>query len=390
MLKGSAIGISTGTLAGCMNVMGGGTDDFKLGMALPLSQGWGPLGTGVQRAAELRVKEINENGGLSGQQIETAVEDTQVDPKTTAEVTEKLITRDNVDVLLGPINSANRNAMGSLLKEHEVPLIYPIIYEGPAGNDYCNQWIYKLGEIPALQIEPLVPWLNEEHGNSYYLLGADYTWPRATNSVMKDVVSETGGEVVGEDYVPLDQTDFTSIIPKIESADPDILFMTLVAPGVGSIQKQMANRGVREQWQDIHLAAGQGVLSGIPADAIEGLLSCHAYFENLDNTANNRFVSNFYDEYGDDALINYNSGLAYTGVEFLKQASDSADSTAMEDILPTMTEVSVDSVMGQTVDIPRDNQMNVGCTVAEVRDDLKYHPIAQLDKFEFADGCNDF
>lgn len=389
-LKAGLAGAGSAVLAGCSGGGGtGGDGPFKIGMTVPLIQGWEPLGRGLERAAKLRVKEINNNGGLNNQEIEVIVRDTQVDPTTTAEVARELINKDEVDFLYGPISSANRNALGPLLSETETPLVYPVFYEGAAGNDYCHEWIFKTGAVPRQQIEPFIPYLIDEYGSNFYLIGADYIWPQATNEIIKNTVAEEGGTVLNEQYVPLDQDDFTSIIPSIQEENPDVLLMTLTGVGVISMQSQMAEQGVRDEWQDVQLACDQGLLSGMSNNAVEGLLTSHPYLELLDNKMNNEFISNFHDEYGEDTLVNYSSGPAYAGVQFIEAAANSARSTDVDDIVTEMTNVEVDTPLGEGLGMSVDHQLGSPAHVAEVQEDLKWHPIKQLRNVELENQCSE-
>jgi hypothetical protein len=70
-----------------------------------------------------------------------------------------------------------------------------------------SAWI--TGETPAQQLAPVIPWLAENEGASrWYLIGNDYNWPRDTNAAAKEIIADAGGEVVGEEYVPLGSSDF--------------------------------------------------------------------------------------------------------------------------------------------------------------------------------------
>jgi urea transport system substrate-binding protein len=272
------------------------------------------------------------------------------------------------------------------LENHEVPALYTTQYEGRAAEDYCNEWLFKAAEIPVQQIEPFIPWLIENHGEQFYLLGSDYIWPQTMNDLISDAVEKHGGEVLQEEYVQLNATDFSSIIPRIEQADPDILFMEVTGASVPAIQQQMLEQGVRDQWTEVGLAHGHGVLAGAPPEAVEGLLSCHAYTENLDNSANEEFVGKFKDEYGQDSLMTYLTGPAYTGMKLLEAAVEEAGGASTEDIMAGLQDASVDSVMGETT-MAADHQVSVGTTVTEVNADQKYDPITSFDPVSPEDAC---
>lgn len=380
--------LTTMGLAGCFRGMGGGDEGtFTVGANLPLSQGWEPYGNTQRRAAEIAIQDINDAGGLDGRDVELIVKDNQVDPQTVRDKTTELVTQDGADIILGPISSASRVAMASELDRHEIPALYTTQYEGRAAEDYCNEWLFKTAEIPVQQIEPFIPWLIDNHGDQFYLLGSDYIWPKTMNELITAEVERHGGEVLDEEYVQLNATDFSSIIPRIEQANPDILFMELTGASVPAIQQQMHEQDVRGQWTEVGLAHGQGTIAGAPPEAVEGLLGCHAYKENNDNAANREFVAKFKDAYGEDALITYLTGPAFTGLKLLEEAVNRAGGTSTDDLISGLDGASVDSVMGETT-IERDHQITVGTTVSAVNANRKFEPITSFDPVPPVEHCD--
>lgn len=372
--------------AGCIGG-GDGEDVFTIGANLPLSQGWEPYGNTQVRAAEIAIEEINENGGLGGMEVELAVEDNQVDPQRARDMADRLVSQENANVLLGTISSATRVAMSAELERLEVPALYASQYEGPVADDYCSEWTFHLGDIPSQKINPLIPWLMDEHGDSFYLLGDDYNWPRETNGQVEAVIENEGGEVVAEEYVSLDTTDFTSIIPRIEQEDPDILFMTVTGAGVAAIQDQMLEQGVRDQFTQVGLAHGQGVVQGASPEATEGVYSCQAYLENIENDANTEFMEKFRDEYGADELVNYFTGPAYNAIQLLVDAVERSGGTSPEDIREGLQGASADSIMGETA-IEADNQITVGTTLGVLNAEQKYEVIEEFDPVSPEGNCD--
>ena len=83
--------------------------------------------------------------------------------------------------------------------------IYPEQYEGQESDPL----IFCTGPVPAQQVDPLIPWLMRETGaRAFYLPSADYIWPRVLNARVRDVVTASGGSIVGEEYHPLDHMDY--------------------------------------------------------------------------------------------------------------------------------------------------------------------------------------
>jgi urea transport system substrate-binding protein len=354
---------------------------------LPFSQGWEAYGNTMLRAVEIAADELDSSDLLGGREVSVQVEDTQVDPQTTRDRAERLLSQEDADVIFGPVSSENRIAMAPLLAEYETPGLYAVEYEGSVAEDYCNPWLFKTAEIPVQQIEPFVPWLIDEYGTDFYLLGSDYVWPQEMNATTAATLESAGGTVVDEQYVPIGEDDFTSIIPRIEDADPDVLFMTLTGPSVPAIQEQMQNFGARGQWVDVGISHGQGLLAGAPAAAVEGVVSCHTYMENLDTEANREFVAEFRDR-GESLPITFLTGTARIAMDCLRTAIEREGETTAEALRAGLDGVAAETVAGD-VSIDVDHQATLPTRVSRVNDSRKHVPIEAFDAVEPAEYCDE-
>ncbi|MFB6130366.1 MAG: ABC transporter substrate-binding protein [Salinigranum sp.] len=371
-------------LAGCLgSIGGGGADTLKIGVIAAMSHGWGSSGKALARGVQVYVDRVNENGDLN---VETYVEDTEISPKTTAQKTKKLIKKNGVHAIIGPIGAVARDAAIPIASRNQVPLLNPTADEGPAADTYCNKWYFKSSEVPVQQINPLIPWLVDNYdGDRFYLIGDDYTWPHRINELVTKQVEANGGTIVGEQYVKLGTTDFTSIIPKIAEKKPDFLFSTATT-GAGTLQKQIYNQGHKKDWTTIGLVFNQDLIAGLPPKAMTGQLSSHAYFEKLDNDVNKQMVSDFRSKYGEEAFINYLTGPANTAARFVVNAVKEKNSTDPADLRDGIRGASIDSPCGP-VEMGHDQQMKVGCTVAEINDNLKLDPLKKFQAVMPKDSC---
>jgi len=101
--------------------------------------------------------------------------------------------------------------------------IYPEQYEG----EESDPLIFCTGPVPAQQVDPFIPWLMQETGaKKYYLPSADYIWPRTMNRKVREIVTARGGEIVGEEYFPLDHTDYRTTVERIVASGAEVVFNT--------------------------------------------------------------------------------------------------------------------------------------------------------------------
>ena len=168
----------------------------------------------------MAIDEINKAGGVTvdGKKLKIVPieEDGASDWPTFAEKAQKLIESDKVAVVFGGWTSASRKAMLPVFEAKNHILFYPIQYEGQE----CSRNIFYTGAVPNQQAEPAVDWLLEKFGPKFgkkvYLVGSDYVYPRTANTIIKEQMKARGGETVGEDYIPLGNTEVAPIIAKIK------------------------------------------------------------------------------------------------------------------------------------------------------------------------------
>src|ERR1022692_954017 len=185
----------------------------------------GPLsfmGIANANVARMVINDINTKGGLLGRQIDLHLEDSATTDSVAEAKATKLIQQDQVDVIFGGIYSSTRQAIkGPAVVKGRKLYIYPEQY---AGRE-CDPLIFCTGPVPAQQVDPLIPWLMQQTGaKKFYLPSADYIWPHVMNRKVREVVIANGGTIVGEEYFPLDHTDYARTVEKIASSGAEVVF----------------------------------------------------------------------------------------------------------------------------------------------------------------------
>jgi branched-chain amino acid transport system substrate-binding protein len=217
-----------------------GAAPIKVGIATDLTGAIGIAGNSDLNVAKMCADLINKSGGLLGRPIELHVEDTASNEGVAVGNVRRLIQRDRVDVVLGGITSSMRNAIkGPIVERGHTLYIYPQLYEGGE----CEKFIYCTGPTPAQQCDDLIPWLVQNGGKRFAFPSANYIWPHRLNEYARNLVQRHGGEVVFEEYYPLDQIDYSATVNRIMTNNVDVVFNTVIPPGVGPFFKQLYEAG---------------------------------------------------------------------------------------------------------------------------------------------------
>src|SRR3954454_3034079 len=233
----------------------------------------GPLafmGIANANVARMVVDDVNPQGGLLGRPLELYLEDSEPTDSAAAAKAAKLVQQDHVDVIFGGIYSSTRQAIKvPAVVDGNTLYIYPEQYEGQE----CDPLIFCTGPVPAQQIEPLFPWLMEKTGaKTFYMPSADYIWPHVLNAKVHEVVEANGGTIVGEEYFPMDQLDYSECVERIMASRAEVVFNTIVPPGVVPFFEQLHDAGFsRRGGQLVCTYFDENLLAIVPPEHIEGL-----------------------------------------------------------------------------------------------------------------------
>jgi branched-chain amino acid transport system substrate-binding protein len=237
------------------------------------------MGIADANVAKMVVDDINANGGLLSRQLALCLEDGATTDSVAIAKAAKLIEHDRVDVLFGGIYSSTRQAIKGPVKKNGKLYIYPEQYEGQEADPL----IFCTGPVPAQQLDPLIPWLMQKSSaRKFYLPSADYIWPRVMNKKVRELVTANGGEIVGEEYHPLDHMEYREVVQRITASGADVVFNTIVPPGLTPFFEELYNSGFQKRGgQLVCTYFDENFLNLVPAEQVEGLYGCLDYYQEI-------------------------------------------------------------------------------------------------------------
>jgi urea transport system substrate-binding protein len=294
-------------------------DTIKVGVLHSLSGTMAISEKSLVDATLLAIEEINAAGGVLGKKIEPIVEDGNSDWPTFAEKAKKLIEQDKVVAVFGCWTSASRKAVLPVFESKDHLLFYPVQYEGQE----CSKNIFYTGAAPNQQIEPSVDWLLKNKGKEFFLVGSDYVFPRTANTIIKAQLAASGGTVVGEDYLPLGNSEVTPIIAKIKQALPNggVIYNSLNGDSNVAFFKQMQGAGLTaDKYPSMSVSIAEEEVKAIGPEFLKGHYAAWNYFMTVDNPANKKFVEAFKAKYGAERVTNDPMEAGYIAVNIWAQA----------------------------------------------------------------------
>jgi urea transport system substrate-binding protein len=355
-------------------------EPIKIGFLAPLTGDEALLGITQRQCFELAMDDIMA-GDLAGREVAAIIEDDETNTKATIDKTRKLIAQDNVDVVIGTLASFERQAAMSVTVPAQKLFIYPTYYEG--GD--CNKLLICSGQLPNQQIDPMVSYLVENVGKTIYVIGHDYIWPRGSTEQMRKALEPLGGSVVGADFYPFGTQDFAPAFAKVKAANPDIVWLILVAGDAVTAVKQYRSFDMKQPlvfhgWDDSMLGAVT------PAEQA-GILSSQAYYQPLDNPVNKDFTARFAAKFGASTPINAIGESTYASTILYARALEKAGSPDPAKVVEALGQVVVDAPHGKLTIDPATNHARNGTIIARVNDKAQFEVIKVTEPVDPIAGC---
>ncbi|MCC7363991.1 MAG: urea ABC transporter substrate-binding protein [Dehalococcoidia bacterium] len=322
--------------SGASTTTSGGGDTIKVGVLHSLSGTMAVSEVAVRDADLLAIQEVNAAGGVLGKQLEAVVEDGQSDWPTFAEKAKKLIQSDKVAVTFGCWTSASRKAVLPVFESNKALLYYPVQYEGLESSPY----IFYTGATTNQQIVPSVEYLLKENKKKFFLLGSDYVFPRTANKIIKAQLAASGGQTLAEEYTPLGHTEYATVISKIKSANPDVVYNTLNGDSNVAFFKQLQSAGIKAaDLTTLSVSIAEEEAVAIGGDIMEGHLVAWNYYQTTKTPENDKFVPAYHDftsKSGKKRPTSDPVEAAYISVHLWAMAANKAGSTDVEKVKEAM------------------------------------------------------
>ena len=263
---------------------------LKVGLMLPATGTFAALGTAIENGFKLYVQE--QGGKLGGREIEYVKVDDESDPAKATDNVNKLVKRDNVDVIIGTVHSGVAMAMARVAKESGTLLIVPNAGAGAVTGPMCapnifrssfSNWQpgYAAGEVVGKKGHKKVVTITWKYAaGDESVAGFKEGFAKATNGQ---------GQVVKELSLPFPNVEFQALLTDIASLKPDAVYTFFAGGGAVKFVKDYAAAGLKK---NIPLyGAGfltDGTLEAQGADA-DGILTTLHYADGLNTPRDNAF-----------------------------------------------------------------------------------------------------
>ena len=345
----SLIGAGAGAAAASSLVLPrfaiGGMAKVKIGTLLPYSGTYTRLGQGITNAMELAFQQAGNK--LGGRGIELVKVDSEAKPPKAAELTNKLINQEKVDMIVGPVHSGVAMGMAKIAREEGTMMVVPNAGANQVTGPFCSPNIFRTSFSNWQPGHPMGKVLADEGKKNVVLCYWAYGAGKQSAQGFKDGFLPLGGNVIKEIGIPFPKVEFQAALTEIASIKPDAVYVFFAGGGAVKFVKDWAAAGLKDK---IELVGAGFLTEGVTkaqGAAAEGIRTTLHYADSLDIPANHNFRAAYKKAYGKEADVyavqGYDAGLLIrAGLE-----AAGGDTGAKAAMIKAMETTSIDSPRGR-------------------------------------------
>lgn len=273
------------------------SDKIKIGHLTPRTGFLGALGEYAVMAITLAVDEVNKAGGVLGRQIELIAEDS-VNPSTASTKAQRMFERDNIAVLIGEISSASALVMAQVAGRNKRIFVNTGANSDELRGKGCNKYMFHVEVANTTNVKACGQALMRDgliKGKKLYALTADYAFGHDLLRVAKLFLNANGGNLIGDELVATDATDFSPYLLKIRQARPDVVVCNLAGNQTTNFIKQYSEFGLPYPIAGFNINSADAWAAGADNFAGTWPLTWH---HDINTPTSKAFVAAFTQKYG--------------------------------------------------------------------------------------------
>ena len=329
----------------------GGGEPIRIGASLPLTGDFAQPGNAARQGYEIWRQMINDEGGLLGREVELVILDDASDQNTVVADYNRLISQENVDLLLGTFSSLLNLPASAVAERNRMVYVEPA---GGAPEIFERGFQYLFFAQPALapdQANILVDYIeslsegDRPRSAAYPIQDDPFTLPVVES--VRSQLEDLGVETVYSNVYPPDTTNFETIGNAIAQANPDMVVQGAVfEDGVGLIRSlQRADFSPEILFQTSAPSNSTQYSDAIGVENTEGVFYTVSWSAEADFPLNQEFVSAYDEEFGGEPPED--AADAFAAAQVLQAAVEAVGDVDQEAIADWLRENSVETILGE-------------------------------------------
>ena len=255
--------------------------DLKIGFTLSLTGGTDDYGKAARMGAQLALKEYNDKGGYQGQKVEAVIYDDETKPAKGVENVTRLITRDKVFAIVGPVNSGVALAIIDIAQKNQIPLIDTIATAEQIIERYQNapkNYVLRVSLNDGIQTSFMIDYIKSRKYQRIGLMHDSTGWGQSGRDTALRLLKDANLDLAaGPEVFDQNDSDMTTQLTKMRDAKVDFVIAYSLAPAAVQIAKSMQKIGLKAPWTGTWALVAPNFLKLGGKELIEGVMAVTSY-----------------------------------------------------------------------------------------------------------------
>src|SRR6059036_984397 len=338
-----------GALITAMGVVAGGLPaeaqgPIRIGASLSLTGTYAKLGRNQHEGYKLCVKDLNARGGLLGRKVELVVYDDQSTPATAVRLYEKLITEDKVDGVMGPYSSPVTEAAANVTEKYKKVMVSPLAATTSIFRK-GRKYIFMVISPAEVYLEGLLDIAAKRGLKTVAVINEDTLFSKAAAAGATDLAKKKGMQVVFTEAYPKGNTDFSALLTKVKSLNPDIVAAATYFDDAVALTRQMRELDVSPKAYGVTVGGDLPEFYDTLKANAEYVYGATQWEHVLPYPGNHEFFGAYKKEFGHEP--SYHSAAGYAGCLIYAEAVKRAGTLDADRVREQLLKLEMRTVFGE-------------------------------------------
>jgi len=330
-----------------LTVFGASEKTITVGVLASITGPMSFQGNAIVKGFSLALEETSYQ--VAGRTIKVITEDEVISPAIALTKTQKLVEKDHVDVLVGPVNSAAAPAMRDYIVQQKVPWIVPLAMpENLTLPPLANKYTFRTQAVASQLNFPFAEWLYKNKGyRKMAAIGMDFPAGRDSVAAFKRSFEASKGQIVHEVFTPLNTPDYGPFLSQLKKGDIDAVYAWYAGADSIKFSSQYVDFGLKDK---VPLTGFIGLTEEVIMDSVKHLIKgdtvIAAYVPTIDLPENKKFVAAYRAKYNADPALPANN--AYDAAKIIIAAINAlkGDISDKDKFVAAISRVKLNSARG--------------------------------------------
>jgi branched-chain amino acid transport system substrate-binding protein len=317
---------------------------LKIGASISLTGTYAKLGSYQKEGYELCAQEANDKGGVLGRKVEFVIYDDQSTPATGVRLYEKLITEDKVEAVMGPYSSPISEAVANVTEKYKKVMVAPLA---------ATTSIFKKGRKYAFMVispaevylEGLVDMAAKRGLKTIAIVNEDTLFTKTSAIGTAEMAKKRGLQVVFQEAYPKGNTDFSALLTKIKSVNPDVIAAATYFDDAVAITRQMKELNINPRMFAVTVGGDLPEFYDLLKQNAEYIYGATQWEHTLPYPGQKEFLAAYKTKFNREPV--YHSAAGYAGCVIYLEAVKRAASLDADKVRETLLKMEIKTAFGE-------------------------------------------